>query len=857
MSRTTSRHPVARGHQGDDDRGPPRPRRHRRGRGRHRPARSSTTCSPSSAATAASTSTSRPSGDLDIDAHHTVEDVGIALGEAFARGAGRQGRRAPLRLRSSSRSTRPWSRSPSTCRAGPFLRLRGRRPGGDALGDPAVRPPAGRGVLAGVRHRRRASPSTSTCAAARTPTTSSRPRSRAWPGRCATPCGSRAAASRPPRARCDAADAAVIAVLDYGIGNLRSAQKALQHVGADAGSPPTRPWSRRPPAWCCPAWAPSAGAWRRCGQRASRTSAREAIDAGTPVPRHLRRHADALRRLGGGPGRRGPRRPARHGPPAARRGQAAADAVEHPRPAGPSAPVRRPRRSAVGVLRPLLRPRAATTTWSPPATTAARSSPPSSGDGLWATQFHPEKSGADGLRAPGQLRVPPCSLSAVMDLYPAIDLRGGRVVRLYQGDYDRETVYGDDPVAVAQALRRRRRPLDPRRRPRRRPHRRAREPAGDRGHRRRASACAVQTGGGVRDQAAAEALLARRRRPGRDRHRRRRATRARAPSWPPPPRPGGGRARRPGPRGRRCGAGRRARASTCSTCWPGFEDGGVAACRHRDRPRRHPRRPRPRRAWPPSCEATDGRRDRLRRRRHRSTDLRALATLEVGRPPAWPGSSSGRPSTRAASPWRRRCRHARRPGDPLPRRRRRPGRQGRQLRRTCATPATRSSWPPATTPRAPTSSSSSTSPPAPTPATPWSTWPGARPSRSSSPSPSAAASARSTTPARCCGPGADKVCVNTAAVDRPELVAELAAEFGAQCVVVAIDARRRAGDAAGRSSPTAAARRPASTPSPGPRSARRWAPARSCSPRWTATAPRTATTCELTRAVCRRRAASR
>jgi len=36
-----------------------------------------------------------------------------------------------------------------------------------------------------------------------------------------------------------------------------------------------------------------------------------------------------------------------------------------------------------------------------------------------------------------------------MDLYPAIDLRGGRCVRLLQGDFDRETVYGDDPVAVA------------------------------------------------------------------------------------------------------------------------------------------------------------------------------------------------------------------------------------------------------------------------------------------------------------------------------------------------------------------------------------------------------------------------
>ncbi|MFN8131475.1 MAG: imidazole glycerol phosphate synthase subunit HisF [Solirubrobacteraceae bacterium] len=39
--------------------------------------------------------------------------------------------------------------------------------------------------------------------------------------------------------------------------------------------------------------------------------------------------------------------------------------------------------------------------------------------------------------------------------------------------------------------------------------------------------------------------------------------------------------------------------------------------------------------------------------------------------------------------------------------------------------------------------------------------------------------------------GADKVSVNSAAVARPELVAELAEVFGAQCVVLAIDARRR------------------------------------------------------------------
>jgi phosphoribosylformimino-5-aminoimidazole carboxamide ribotide isomerase len=37
-----------------------------------------------------------------------------------------------------------------------------------------------------------------------------------------------------------------------------------------------------------------------------------------------------------------------------------------------------------------------------------------------------------------------------MELYPAIDLRDGKCVRLRQGDYSQETVYGGDPVAVAQ-----------------------------------------------------------------------------------------------------------------------------------------------------------------------------------------------------------------------------------------------------------------------------------------------------------------------------------------------------------------------------------------------------------------------
>jgi len=93
-----------------------------------------------------------------------------------------------------------------------------------------------------------------------------------------------------------------------------------------------------------------------------------------------------------------------------------------------------------------------------------------------------------------------------MDLYPAIDLLGGRCVRLYQGDYDRSTTYGDDPVAQARAFEAEGAPwihvvdLDAAR-------------SGEPTNREAIGAIAsavdvpVQTGGGVRDRAAAEALF--------------------------------------------------------------------------------------------------------------------------------------------------------------------------------------------------------------------------------------------------------------------------------------------------------------------------------------------------------------
>jgi phosphoribosylformimino-5-aminoimidazole carboxamide ribotide isomerase len=44
------------------------------------------------------------------------------------------------------------------------------------------------------------------------------------------------------------------------------------------------------------------------------------------------------------------------------------------------------------------------------------------------------------------------TMASAFEILPAIDLRGGRVVRLERGDFARETAFSDDPVAVARAF---------------------------------------------------------------------------------------------------------------------------------------------------------------------------------------------------------------------------------------------------------------------------------------------------------------------------------------------------------------------------------------------------------------------
>ncbi len=110
--------------------------------------------------------TVRAAGDLEIDAHHTVEDVGIALGEVFRTALGDKAgvrrfasTRVPARRGAGRRGPRPVGP--------PVPRLRGRLPRREDPGRPAVRPPAGRGVLAGLRGGRRPSRCTSRSCAGR------------------------------------------------------------------------------------------------------------------------------------------------------------------------------------------------------------------------------------------------------------------------------------------------------------------------------------------------------------------------------------------------------------------------------------------------------------------------------------------------------------------------------------------------------------------------------------------------------------------------------------------------------------------------------------------------------------------
>ena len=594
-----------------------RRRRLRRGRGRRPGCRSSTTCSASSAATGGSTSRVAARGDLEVDAHHTVEDVGIVLGEALAEALGDK-----AGIRRFGSIALPLDEALVEV----ALDLSGRPylaydidfpPDTNPLGSPPFDPQLAEEFWRAFATAATSHPAPAAGAGknthhiveasfkgvARALRDAVRLEGGGVPSTKGTPVRVAGRLCRPvPPSRPDTRPV-VIAVLDYGIGNLRSAEKALQYLGAEAElvADPDRA------AGAAGDGAPRGGRVRPVRARRSAgpgldRAATVAIERGVPflgicVGFQLLYEGSeedpADPGLGVLPGmvRRLPDR-----------GQAPADAVE---------PARSPSTAPdsgllAGVPDPawvyfvhsyapeLTADTSSTCDYGGPVTAAAERGR------SWGTQFHPEKSGPIGPRTSWPTSCAPSTPSGLMELYPAIDIRDGGAVRLTQGDFDRQQrlrrpgrarpagssrrgarwLHVVDLDAARTGRAGQPRPWCRHRRGGRRPgpgRRRGAQPTTD--------AEELLDGGVARVVLGTAALDDRR---------------ARAPSWPRLPRPRGGGARLPprcgrANRGRRpgLGAGQRAHGRRGARR---LADAGLAAVvRHRHRPRRHASRARPRR----------------------------------------------------------------------------------------------------------------------------------------------------------------------------------------------------------------------------------------------------------------------